>query len=90
VYPEDGAVDLDKAVALANAHKLEPADKEAGALLAGLAVPAPDATASWPAVPAIDVNASCAAIGQATVQASRQSRSSMRVDGRRSKAARRA
>jgi hypothetical protein len=73
VYPEDGAVDLDKAVALANAHKLEPADKDAGALLAGMAVPAPDATTIVGGMPAIDVNALAQSIGQAMVQASAQS-----------------
>lgn len=52
-YPEDGAVDLDKDHAVANAHKLEAADKQATTLLESLQV----VTAPQTTIPAVDINA---------------------------------
>jgi hypothetical protein len=68
-YPEDGDVDLDKAHAIAHAHKLEGADKESKALLESLTSP----VAAAPAVSGgIDVTALGTAIAQGLMAAQQQ------------------
>ena len=64
-YPEDGAIDLDKAHATAHAHKLEPADKEGKAFLESLHVE----TAAPAAAPGLDIAAIIAAAVQAGLAA---------------------
>ena len=64
-YPEDGAIDLDKAHALDHAHKLEGVDKDGKALLDSLVLPAAPA----PAAGGVDIQAIVAATVQATLAA---------------------
>ena len=66
-YPEDGAIDLDKAHALDHAHRLEGVDKDARALLDALVLP----TAPAPAA-GIDVQAIATAAAIAAVSAMQQ------------------